>query len=42
MVVYKHTLCDPATPTGMHHFGRRRAKVENPIFKLGDSALKLP
>ena len=41
LVVGVYTHCNPATPTGMHHYGCRRAKVENPIFKLWNSALKL-
>ena len=39
--VHKHTLCNPTTPTGMHHFGHMRAKVGNTIFKLRNSALKV-
>ena len=28
------------TATGMYHFGRKKANVENAIFKLGNSGWK--
>ena len=35
-VLIAYTLCNPATPADMHHFGSRRAEAVSPIFKLGN------